>query len=586
MKRLVLLILLITTTILNFGQDFNFKSYVNQNNITSDESIRFIIESNERIQVNNLKFKDFIVQQGPYTSQSSQTTIINGKFESKKEFKSTFILSPKKDGNLIIEAITVNFKGKKYSTQNINIKVSKGKNQITNKNSPSPKSNSDSKLFAKITASKSSPYIGENILIQYKIYQSVYHVRNIEITDYDLPMSNDFWTELIEPKNKQWEEKREVINGIQYSVFSLKKEIVSAQKSGKIIIPAFEVSTLVNRDFFNRGVEKILRSNKVILNVKDLPKGAPKNFKGQVGNNYNLEVSISKNELKVDDALDISIEISGNGNLKQLNLPKIDYPQDFEKFPEEVKSKININSNGITGKKQLSQLLIPRFHGSFEIPEISFSYFDTYSKKYKTLSYPSSIIQVQKNKNSITSPTTNFKKPNQEEVSVINENIHHIKSETKLNDFSDPLFGTFKYWTIIGSIPMALFLLLFILNNREKFTDKEKALMKTVIKEVNQNFINAKNHLEKKENDAFYSEIYKLWTNYISNKFSLQISSLNKEKINQKLILLGVDQNDIKTLQEILNYCEMSQYSPLSSQSAESSYEKSKLLFKKFEQNV
>jgi len=84
MKRLVLLILLITTTILNFGQDFNFKSYVNQNNITSDESIRFIIESNERIQVNNLKFKDFIVQQGPYTSQSSQTTIINGKFESKK----------------------------------------------------------------------------------------------------------------------------------------------------------------------------------------------------------------------------------------------------------------------------------------------------------------------------------------------------------------------------------------------------------------------------------------------------------------------------------------------------------------------
>ena len=586
MKKLILFLLAITTSILNFSQDFIFKSYVDQNNISSDESIRFIIESNERIQVNNLQFKDFFVQQGPFTSQSSQTTIINGKIESKNEFKSTFILIPKKEGNLIIDAVTVNYKGKKYSTQNINISVSNGKNRVTNKNSTTQRSKSDSKLFAKITCSKSSPFIGENILVQYKIYQSIYHVRNIEITDYNLPMSNDFWTELIEPKNKQWKEKREVINGIQYSVFILKKEIISAQKSGKIIIPAFEVSTLVNRDLFNRGIEKKLKSNKITLNVKDLPAGAPKDFKGQVGNNYKLNVSISKNELKVDEALDISIEISGNGNLKQLNLPKVEYPQDFEQFPEETKSRININVNGISGKKQLSQLLIPRFHGSFEIPKISFSYFDTYSKKYKTLSHPSSIIQVQKNNNSNLSSTTNIKKPNQEEVSVINENIHHIKSETKLNDFSSPLFGTFKYWSIIGAIPMILFLLLFILDNREKFTDKEKALMKKVVKEVNKSFNTAKIHLENNENDAFYSEIYKLWTYYISNKFNLQISALNKDKIDQKLMLIGVDQNDIKALQEILNYCEMSQYSPLSSQSAESSYNQSKLLFKNFEQNV
>ena len=40
-------------------------------------------------------------------------------------------------------------------------------------------------------------------------------------------MSNDVWTELIEPKNKQWKEKVEVINGIQYRVFTLKKEIIS-----------------------------------------------------------------------------------------------------------------------------------------------------------------------------------------------------------------------------------------------------------------------------------------------------------------------------------------------------------------------
>ena len=37
------------------------------------------------------------------------------------------------------------------------------------------------------------------------------------------------------------------------------KEIVSPQKSGKITIPPFEVSTITNRDFFNRGVSKLLK---------------------------------------------------------------------------------------------------------------------------------------------------------------------------------------------------------------------------------------------------------------------------------------------------------------------------------------
>ena len=111
MKKFISLLLIFLFTTVNYAQDFSFKSYVDQNNISTDDYIRFIIESNERIQFNDLSFKDFIIKQGPYTSSSSQTTIINGKFESKKEFKSTFILVPKKEGELVIESITVNYSG-------------------------------------------------------------------------------------------------------------------------------------------------------------------------------------------------------------------------------------------------------------------------------------------------------------------------------------------------------------------------------------------------------------------------------------------------------------------------------------------
>ena len=78
----------------------------------------------------------------------------------------------------------------------------------------------------------------------------------------------------------------------------------------------------------------------------------------------------------VNDALDFDLSISGNGNLKELKLPNIDIPKDIEKYPAETKNKLKINTSGISGSKSLHHLLIPRFHGEYEIPAIEFTYFD------------------------------------------------------------------------------------------------------------------------------------------------------------------------------------------------------------------
>ena len=49
-----------------------------------------------------------------------------------------------------------------------------------------------------------------------------------------------------------------------------------------------------------------------------------------------------------------------------------------------------------SGRKILKQLLIPRFHGSYEIPPINFCYFDVNKKKYQTLSHPGFNVKVNK----------------------------------------------------------------------------------------------------------------------------------------------------------------------------------------------
>ena len=588
MIRLFNYILLITCFTNFQAQDFVFKAYVDQNNISTDDYIRFTVESSERVRLDNLQFQNFSIRQGPFTSSSSQTTIINGKFESKNEYKSTFVLAPKKPGKLVIAAIKVSYNGKDYNTEKIIVNVGQGqKNNSSNAN----KGSNNSKLFAKISCSKTNPYIGENILVNYKIYQSSYHIRNLEITDYDLPMSNDFWTELLEPKNKQWKEGQEIINGIAFRVFTLKKEIISPQKSGKLTIPSFEVSTVINRDFFNRGVSKIIKSNSPVLRVKKLPENAPGSFNGQVGSNYKMKVNISKNELEVDQALDFEIKISGIGNLKQLKFPNIDFPKDLEKYPEEIKSRIQLSENGISGRKTLNQLLIPRFHGDYEIPSFDFCYFDVRSKKYITLSHPLSTIKVNKSKSSSTSnfeanSSGKIKPVDQEDVELMNENIHHIRTKTKLYDFSNPIFGTTFYWSVMGSFPITLLLLILFLNNKDRFLNKEKTHMRKTIKQVQKGFKEIKQSYSTMDNNDFFKEVYKLWNVYLLNKYEIKLSDLNREKIKAILIESNVPKENVEAMDKILNVCEMAQYSPLSNEDAEKTLENCEDLIKKLEGNV
>ena len=555
-----------------YCSQFSIEAYVNQTNISTDDYIKFTIKSNERIGLSKLSFKDFIIRQGPFTSSSSQTTIINGKFEHVKEYSSTFILSPKQHGELVIESIQATYDDETYKTKPITITVSKGKtNKVVPSTSPSTSNQNNSKFFARLITPKKQLYLGENILLEYKIYASTYHIRNLEITDYELPMSNDIWTELLEPKNNQWKEQIEVINGVQYRVFTLKKEIISPQKTGDITITPFEVKTLVNRDFFNRGQQKKLKSNALNLKVKPLPPNPPPSFNGQVGRNYKLKVDIKNTELNVDDPLDINIEISGNGNLKQLELPNLNLPQDLEKYPEEIKSNIKVNINGISGKKKLHQLVIPRFHGSYDIPSVSFTYFDLNKKKYKTLNHPNTTIQVAKSEKTATNTTLNFERPQQDEVITINENIRHIKTDTKLFDFSNPIFGTGYYWILLSVSPLLLVLSLFFLSNREKFTNTEKALLKQLNKETQTHLVKAENNLSNKDYDSFYKEIYMLWTSFISKKYIIDIAEMNRSTIHETLMNSQIKGEFIDELDKILTYCEMAQYSPLSGDEAENS---------------
>lgn len=155
--------------------------------------------------------------------------------------------------------------------------------------------------------------------------------------------------------------------------------MVFPNESGYVEVPS--VSASVNT---YSSKNKIV-SNKVKLNVKKLPEGSPECFKNAVGN---FKVSVSnatKQKVEVKKPINVVVKVSGEGNLADLELPKLIPSPDYEIFAPKIISKVIPGYTGIKGEILASYIVIPRKTGVISIKTEDFAYFNPLKKEYVTL---------------------------------------------------------------------------------------------------------------------------------------------------------------------------------------------------------
>ncbi|MCB9189338.1 MAG: protein BatD [Flavobacteriales bacterium] len=487
--------------------------------------------------------------------------------------KYSFILQPTKEGDIKVEPFSFKMNGETYQSESFTIHVGKGdpNAQIVKKNS---------NYFITIDVSKKELFPGEHALVTYTLYS---RSTNISVQNYDFPMPNGLWKEEIDGGSNGFGQSQVTIDGYAYLKFPLKKEVIFAQKSGEIQIPAFTLDLMVGGGFFSKGSLEKLTSNSPTINVKPLPSGAPISYNGQVGNDYQLDVNYSTTQLTAGEPIDVKIKINGKGNLKQLDAPELTFPSDFDTYEPEVEGTIKLSgTNGFTGDRTFNYLVIPRHHGTYEIPSFEFSYFDLSTKTYKTLSYPAQSINVEKSATSTAATTngSNNASVAKEEVEVLNDEIRHIAYNTSLNSTETTFFGTSLFWIGIGfPFLLAIGNIFFVaFKPAENKIDHKKAAGKNIFKTLK----NADIKLTANDTIGFYEELYKGFMTYLSQKLDTPFSQLTKEEIALKLADIDLSNNTIK----ILEVCEMARYTPLTSADAHETMNKTKNLIQQIEKHV
>ena len=575
MRKVILFFILISTVIGAWADGVSFTANAPEVVVSGDQfRLSFTISSKKVRDFRAPNIKDFEVLMGP--SRSTQYQNINGVETNSITF--TYILMAGKEGTYKIPGATIVADGNNYTSNSVEIKVlppdqssgsASGSSAQSSRNQANSGKITDKELFMMASASKTKVYEQEAILLTYKVYTQV----NLTALDGDIPDLKGFHTQEVElPNQKTF--TLEHYNGRNYNTTIWRQLVLFPQQTGKIEIPSVTFEGTVSQRiasadpfdaFFNGGnvinIQKNLVTPKLVIDVKELPAGKPSNFSGGVGE-FTISSSINTQELKTNDAVTIKLVISGTGNMKLINTPEVNFPQDFEIYDPKVDNKFNLTRNGLSGNKVIEYLAIPRHAGTYTIPPIEFSYFDLKSQSYKTLKTDAYTLNVAKGEGNSEQVVANF--ISKEDLKVLGKDIRYIQTgETNLTRKDEYFFGLMSYW-MWYIIPLALFIACMVIYRKQALENANVAKVRTkkANKVATKRMKNAGKLLAEKKTEAFYDEVLKALWGYISDKLSMPVSQLSKDNIEGKLQQHQVADELVKEFIDILNDCEFARYAP------------------------
>lgn len=578
-------ILLLFFAVPSFAQTVRFTASLSSTEVGTGQvfEVKFTLNTN----ADNFappSFNGLQVVSGPNTSSSM--SYINGAMTSSTEY--SYELVAGKEGTYSISSAAISVNGKTYRSNALQLRVVKGKIAPRASQNTSPQYQMDEdmepakpmkigdNLFFRLEPSKTTVYVGQQINLRYKLYT---RVPVVNLQPDKVPDLTGFWSEDIPNATQQANVNVETYKGREYNAALLKETVLFPDHAGSIKIDPASLTVMVRQTAPARSIiEQMMGGatedvpHKVIspainIQVKQLPlAGKPTSFDGAVGN-FTLSASVDKKELNANQAINYIVKIAGTGNLKLLKNPVLNIPADFDKFDPKIADDIKVGTDGVSGSRTYTFVIVPRREGNFTIPAHEFAYFNPTSGKYVTVSSESIQLKVHKG-----DPSDNavYSSGARSDVKQLNKDIQYI--QTGAPDFinqDNDFFGSFSYFLLLLLAPVSLAVAYWYRTYLRKRNADPLAVRSRKAALMAQKHLSvAAKELSNSNSNVFYEAITKGMYGYLCDRFHLPPASLSRENIEDTLNQKAVDQPTIQEVLSILDTCEMARYSPVTQDSS------------------
>ena len=487
---------------------------------------------------------DFDVISGP--NQSSSVSISNG--TTTASYSYSYLIAGKKTGIFIIQPASIEIDNKIAYSKELKITIQQGatttkqnqspqqaddnleeilKNLSTqqqqmqdlmkqfsgidsffSQQSPIPTTNKkqkDEHVFLRSSFSTTNACIGEPIILTYKVY-SAYPIHNV--SQFMPPAFDGFYATRVDPTGTIIP-TQENLDGNIYNVADFVQYILLPQQAGNLSILAAKTEVLCQKNNYDlQMIEAVSKKN--TLSITKLPTGAPIGYDGAVGK-FRIQATINPTQVAADEqVVTLKVTLSGTGNIHLINKITIQPPTGIELPEPTIKEDWKVYDKTISGEKTFTYEFVPRQAGSYAIPAIVFSYYDTKENQYQETK---------------TLPIT---------ITVTAGKKQYLIPIDTTNNWQTPLL------LLLGAVSIGIGIYLLLYKKKTKNPVEVPSIMtpKLVL-----------NPLESPQS------IYYKYTTYLGDMLKLRIVS--KEKLQEKLHTLSIPiilqqniLNDLQTLQD------------------------------------
>ena len=476
---------------------------------------------------------------GPYTSQQSSYRMVNGHTSSSSSITFTYTLYAAKDGSFTIPPAHARINGRMVASRAAKVVVS-GRSRNSG-GAPKMHGEDESRepsmasagtritandLFIKVTANKRRVHEQEPILLTYKVYSLV----DLTQLEGKMPDLTGFHSQEVPlPQQKSFHLER--VNGKPYRAVTWSQYVMYPQMTGKLQIPSITFKGIVvqqNRSvdpfeaFLNGGsgyveVHRNIVAPGLTVQVDPLP-AKPAGFSGGVGR-FNISAQLTKKEVKAGDPVTLRVVVGGNGNLKLIKQPEVNFPKDFDKYDAKVTDKTKLTSTGVGGNMIYDFLFVPRNQGTYTIPAVSFTYYDTGLNAYKTIKTQPFKLVVDKGDGNSTSADYDAQKDN---------DIHDIMSgKCEQRQVGNFFFGSTSWWISL-LLPLIAFIVLLVIFRKRALdhADAVKMRGKKANKIARKRLKKASKLMFQGKSEAFYDEVLRALWGYVGYKLNIPVEQL------------------------------------------------------------
>jgi hypothetical protein len=477
-----------------------FSASISPSQINKDEyaQLQFTVENATDIEkLIPPSLKDFTVVSGP--NKMNGVSSINGNVT--RYFAITYMIKPIAAGSYTIGAATVKADGKDLKSNPVYLQVSnklsgnnKGGNSFMQPfngmdlfEEPKPAVSFDESvlrdgeniqnkvnrnMLVKAEVNKTSCYVGEPVIVTYKLYTRLKSESNLS----NNPSFNGFSVIDLEPPGSL-HYSNEKINGKEYNVYTIRKAQLYPLQPGVVQLESAEVEN--NIHFIKEAYAKqlmnsmldlydgfgepsvppeaienhkvTLQSKPLAITVKALPENnKPLNFRGAVGK-FEIKADIEKKEFTTDDAGKLLVVIEGEGNMPLINAPAFQWPAGIESFEPKATDDLNKTTVPVSGRKLFEYTFTVDTPGHYKLPPIAFSYFDATAGQYKIINSKEINFTIKQGTGKLT-------------------HLTEIKKEGDKERFFNKLFSH-REW-IVGTVALLIIAGLFFWIRKENKKDK------------------------------------------------------------------------------------------------------------------